>query len=1349
MDGDAAAAQGLPDVVIGVAGEADRHAVREEGAQRLAGGAGQVDLDGAVREPLVAVLPGDLVAEHGAHRAVRVLDRLRDGDVLALGQGRCRQLDERAVEDGLEAVLLALDVVERGAGARLRHREDGAEVEALGLPVGDRPLGVEQVGAADGLLDGAQPQAGEDLADLLGDVAEEGDDELGAAGEALAQDRVLRGDAHRAGVEVALAHHDAAGDDERRGREAELLGAEERRDDDVAAGLELAVALDDDAVAQVVEDEGLLGLGQADLPGGARVLDARERGRAGAAVEAGDEDDVGLGLGHARGDRADADLGDELDVDAGLLVGVLEVADELGEVLDGVDVVVRRRGDEPDAGGGPADLGDPRVDLVGRELAALAGLGALGHLDLDVLGEGEVLGGDAEAAGGDLLDLGAALGVVEALARLAALTGVGLAAQAVHRDGEGLVGLAGDGAVAHRARGESLDDLLDALDLLERDGLDVLGAQAHEAAQRHELLGLVVDLVGVAAEDLPLLGAGRVLEAGDGRGVEEVVLALAAPLVVAAGLERAVRRRDARGRVGLEVSGQHLLGDDVEADAAQRRGRAGEVLVDELLGQAHGLEDLGAAVGGDGGDAHLGHDLEDAVAEGVDEVVDGGVRVDLDGARAGEVLDGLHGEVRADRGGAVADEEGDVVDLADVAGLDDEPDLGARVLAQQVVVDGAREEQRRDGGHLRGGLAVRQDDEARTGLGGGVDLGEDLLEALAQGGLSPADAEQALDLRGGEALGGLGATDVGELGELVRGEDREGDDELARVLRGVREEVRLGADRRGHRGDELLAVGVERRVGHLGEELAEVVEDEARSAGENRDGRVGAHGADRLGAVDRHRGQERGELLVGVAEGLLAAQDGGGGVPDVLALGQVLEADHVLGEPLVVGGLGGETGLDLGVGDDAAGVEVDEEHGPRLEAAAGGDVGLVDGQHAGLRGEHDGAVLGGRPATGAQSVAVHDGADLGAVGEDHGGGAVPGLDDVGAVLVEGADLGVHRRVLLPGLGHEHGHGVGHGAAGEGEELEDLVEGGGVGAALGAHGQEGLEVAEELGAHEALAGGHPVAVAAHGVDLAVVGDHAEGLGEGPRREGVRGEAGVDERHAGGDALVGEVREEGGQLLGREHALVDEGPGGQGGHVDAGLLLRAAAQAVGEAVEADAGGAPGAVGDDEVAELRHGAAGGGADHGVVGGDVAPANDAQALLAREALDGGDGLGARLGALVRAGQEDEADGVGARPGQADDLLAEEGVGDRHEDAGAIAGVLLGADGAAVVEAGEDVERVGDDGVGGGAVEAGHEAHAAGVVLIGGVVEALPLGCRRAGGGLSGLLHGARPLSVGRRPRS
>src|SRR3712207_7216685 len=50
------------------------------------------------------------------------------------------------------------------------------------------------------------------------------------------------------------------------------------------------------------------------------------------------------------------------------------------------------------------------------------------------------------------LSLHDALPILQALRVLAALTGVGLAAQLVHGDGEGLVRLLGDGAVRHGDR---------------------------------------------------------------------------------------------------------------------------------------------------------------------------------------------------------------------------------------------------------------------------------------------------------------------------------------------------------------------------------------------------------------------------------------------------------------------------------------------------------------------------------------------------------------------------------------------------------------------------------------------------------------------------------------------------------------------------------------------------------------------------------------------------------------------------------------------------------------------------------------------------------------------------------
>ena len=156
-------------------------------------------------------------------------------------------------------------------------------------PSSDRRAGLrlQAVGAPDHLVDRPEAELRHQLAHVLGDEPEVVLDELRLAVELLAQLRILRRDADRTGVQVADAHHDAARHDQRRRREAELLGAEQRRDHHVAAGLELAVDLHDDAVAEAVEEQDLLRLGEPELPGNAGVLDAtsaatrrcRRRGR--------------------------------------------------------------------------------------------------------------------------------------------------------------------------------------------------------------------------------------------------------------------------------------------------------------------------------------------------------------------------------------------------------------------------------------------------------------------------------------------------------------------------------------------------------------------------------------------------------------------------------------------------------------------------------------------------------------------------------------------------------------------------------------------------------------------------------------------------------------------------------------------------------------------------------------------------------------------------------------------------------------------------------------------------------------------------------------------------------------
>src|ERR671921_1304185 len=239
-------------------------------------------------------------------------------------------------------MILALGVADRLSFWCLYPVKQRREIHAAGLPMLDGLAHLEFVGAADHLLEGPEAQPRHVLPHLFGDEEEVVDDVLGRTGKALSELGVLGRDTHRARVQVAYAHHDAARGHERRRRESEVLGPEERRHGDVASRLELAVGLQDHTPPQPVLHEHLLGFGDPQLPGQPCVLYGGERGGPRPAVVTRDGNMIGLRFGYACRDRPDPDLGDELDAYSGPWVGIFQVVDELREVLYGVDIVVGR-----------------------------------------------------------------------------------------------------------------------------------------------------------------------------------------------------------------------------------------------------------------------------------------------------------------------------------------------------------------------------------------------------------------------------------------------------------------------------------------------------------------------------------------------------------------------------------------------------------------------------------------------------------------------------------------------------------------------------------------------------------------------------------------------------------------------------------------------------------------------------------------------------------------------------------------------------------------------------------------------------------------------------------------------
>ncbi len=254
----------------------------------------------------------------------------------------------------------------------------------------------------------------------------------------------------------------------------------------------------------------------------------------------------------------------------------------------------------------------------------------------------------------------------------------------------------------------------------------------------------------------------------------------------------------------------------------------------------------------------------------------------------------------------------------------------------------------------------------------------------------------------------------------------------------------------------------------------------------------------------------------------------------------------------------GQRRLELFVRDEPAFVEVYEQHLTGLQPPLGDDILFRDRQHAHLGGHDDALIARDEVARRAQAVAVEGCADLPPIGESDRGGAVPGLHQRGVVLVKGASLLVHERISGPGLRNHHHDRVRERIAALDEKFERVVEASGIGLALVRDRPQLVDVlAEQVGGHRCLARRHPVDVAAQRVDLPVVRDHPVGMRERPRRECVRGEALVHERERALEILIVQIGIIGAELIGEEHALVDDGAARDGYRVITGkpaLLAR---------------------------------------------------------------------------------------------------------------------------------------------------------------------------------------------------
>ena len=166
-------------------------------------------------------------------------------------------------------------------------------------------------------------------------------------------------------------------------------------------------------LTQTVEAQGLLDFCQPEFPGKAYVVDSGVRACSGAAVVSGNDDAVRSGFGHAYRNDTDAAFRDELHRDPCRRIQGTQIVDELCQVFDRIDVMMRRRRNKRNSGHSPAHTRYLCRDFVCRELTALAGLCPLCRFDLYLFRMDKIFCGDAETPRRDLPDAGTA--IVQAL----------------------------------------------------------------------------------------------------------------------------------------------------------------------------------------------------------------------------------------------------------------------------------------------------------------------------------------------------------------------------------------------------------------------------------------------------------------------------------------------------------------------------------------------------------------------------------------------------------------------------------------------------------------------------------------------------------------------------------------------------------------------------------------------------------------------------------------------------------------------------------------------------------------------------------------------------------------------
>ena len=468
-----------------------------------------------------------------------------------------------------------------------------------------------------------------------------------------------------------------------------------------------------------------------------------------------------------------------------------------------------------------------------------------------------------------------------------------------------------------------------------------------------------------------------------------------------------------------------------------------------------------------------------------------------------QLFDRILCQVRIDSTGTVAEQSSKMVYLSGFTGFQDQCDSGSLLGAYQILVQGGYCQQGRNGHMVLVHTSVGQNQDIHTVSVSSVHFHEQTVNGTLKACVLIIYNRYDFYL---EAV----YLHVLDLQQIGVGQDRVIHLQNVTILRGLFQNITLSTDVYGGRGHDLLTDGIDGRVGHLSEQLLEIMEQRMIRLAQNGKRRIHAHGCDGFAAILCHRQDALLHFIIGVAKSLLH--------PLALFVGvfrytivrdmDAFQFGQIVVQPFSIRLSGSIFFLDLLVVDDSALYDIDQEHLAGTKSFFYFDLRRINGKDTYLGGQDQGIIIRDQITGRTQTVSVQHGSHDISVGEEDGCGAIPWLHHGSVILVEiSLSLG-HCLVVRPGFGDSDHHCQRQLHAAHYQEFQGIIQHSGVGTGLADCGQYLVQLSFQMfGFHVLLTGQHLIGVAADGVDLTVVYHQTVRMRTLPAGVGIGGEAGV--------------------------------------------------------------------------------------------------------------------------------------------------------------------------------------------------------------------------------------------------